>query len=283
MLLWISSGLAAAAPAQTLWDTRAGKTLTDRTFLDRLAQADVVFVGEQHDDAATHVLERQILEGLRRRAGARLTLAMEMFERDVQPALDQYLSGRSDEAAFRRAARPWPNYGTDYRPLMEYARAEHVPVIASNAPQAVVSRVGREGLAALKDTPAGQVAALIQAPHDAYWERFRRVMADMGGAHGGATMDDATVAHFYEAQVVRDETMAESVVRVLDNRPDALVLHVNGQFHSDFGGGIPQRVFWRRPLARVLIVSVVPVRALPSVLPAADRTRGDFVVYVRVQ
>ena len=88
-------------------------------------------------------------------------------------------------------------------------------------------------------------------------------MAAMGGAHGGMTMDAATVARFYDAQVVRDETMAESVVRVLDARPGSLVLHINGQFHSDFGGGIPPRVLWRRPLTHLCVVSVVPVAALP--------------------
>ena len=103
----------------------------------------------------------------------------------------------------------------------------------------------------------------------------------MGGAHGGMTLDDAAVDRFYDAQVVRDETMAELVVRVLDAHPAALVLHVNGQFHSDFGGGIPQRVLWRRPLTCVRVVSVVPVTAQPTSLLAGDHDRANFVIYVR--
>ena len=271
----------ADTPGQAIWDTRTGKTLSARAVFDQLARADVVFVGEQHDDPAAHTLELQILESLHQRAGTRLTLAMEMWERDVQPSLNAYLDGQQDEAAFLKVARPWSNYRTDYRPLIEYAMAQRIPVTASNAPQAVVSQVGREGLDALKDAPAGQAATLIQTPHDAYWQRFRQTMAAMDGAHGGMSMDDATVARFYQAQVVRDETMAESVVRVLDARPGALVLHVNGQFHSDFGGGIPPRVLWRRPRTRVFVVSIVPVEDLPSTLPPTDRTRADIVIYVR--
>ena len=197
-----------------VWDTRTGKTISAHALVDQLARADVVFIGEQHDDLATHALELRILRELHAQAGARLTLAMEMWERDVQPALDDYLSGRQDEAAFLKVSRPWSNYLTDYRPLVEYAKTHHIPVVASNAPQSIVSKVGREGLDALQDATPGQVAALIQAPHDAYWERFRQVMAAMGGAHGGRAMDDATVARFYQAQVVRDETMAESVVQM---------------------------------------------------------------------
>ncbi len=264
-----------AAPQLQIWDSRAGKQINLGALLDRLAQADVVFVGERHDDAATHALELQILQGLHRRAGARLRLAMEMWERDVQPALDGYLQGTTDEVTFLKNARPWGNYRTDYRPLVEYARAQHVPVVASNAPQAIVSRVGREGLAAVQ---SADIPTLVQAPHDDYWTRFGAMMTGMGGAHG--TMDTATVQRFYEAQVLRDETMAESTVRALENGGHPLVLHLNGQFHSDFGGGIPRRVLWRRPFAHVLVVSVVPVSTMPTALSPARRALGDFVAFV---
>lgn len=261
-------------------DTRAGKTISRDALLDRLAQADVVFVGEQHTDPATHALELTILEGLHRRAGARLTLGMEMWERDVQPALDGYLRRRTDEAAFRKTARPWSNYQTDYRPLVEYAKANGIPVLASNVPQPIASAVGKRGLAALADAPAGQAATLVQAPRDGAWVRFKAVMESMGGAHGGAAMDEATVAHFYEAQTVRDETMAESITRRSEAAPDGLVLHLNGQFHSDYGEGIPRRVLWRRPLTRIVIVSVVPVADVRKAPPGVDKGLADYVVQV---
>ena len=80
-----------AMPSPIIMDTRADKTISQDALLDRLARADVVFVGEQHTDPATHTLEMTILAGLHKRAGARLALGMEMWERDVQPALDGYL------------------------------------------------------------------------------------------------------------------------------------------------------------------------------------------------
>ncbi len=280
-LLWLMTE-GQAAPL-TVWDTRAGKTLSQRDLLDRLVQADVVFVGEQHDSKPTHALELGLLQDLHRRVGKRLTLGMEMWERDAQPALGAYLVGKTNEAAFLATARPWPNYRTDYRPLVEYARAEAIPVIASNVPQALASRVGRNGLDALKDAPAGQVATLVQAPHDAYWERFQSVMQAMAGGHGGMTMDAATIERFYEAQVLRDETMAESIAARLESMPRPLVLHVNGDFHSDYGQGIPKRVLWRRPLTHILIISVVPAAAPPASLSPADKMRADFVIYVPAQ
>ncbi len=264
----------------TITDTHTGRTISQNALLDRLAQADVVFVGEQHTDPATHALELTVLEGLHRRAGKRLTLGMEMWERDTQPALDAYGHGRTDEAAFRKAARPWSNYQTDYRPLVEYAKANGIPVVASNVPQPIASAVGKRGLAALADFPADQSAALVQAPHDGAWLRFKAVMEGMGGAHGGMAMDAAMIGRFYEAQVVRDETMAESITRRLEAAPGGLVLHLNGQFHSDYGDGIPRRVLWRRPLTRIVIVSVVPVADPKKAAPPTDKALADYVVRV---
>ena len=189
-------------------------------------------------------------------------------------------SGRTDEAAFLKTARPWSNYQTDYRPLVEYAKANGIPVLASNVPQPIASAVGKRGLDALADAPPGQAAALVQAPHDSAWLRFKAVMEAMGGAHGGTAMDEATVARFYEAQTVRDETMAESITRRLEAAPGGLVLHLNGQFHSDYGAGIPRRVLWRRPLTKIVIVSVVPVADVKKALPTVDKELADYVVLV---
>jgi uncharacterized iron-regulated protein len=281
LFCFLMSAATAMAPL-IITDTHTGKTISQNTLRDRLAQADVVFLGEQHTDGATHALELTVLEGLHQRAGGRLTLGMEMWERDVQPALDAYLHGQTDEAAFRKTARPWSNYQTDYRPLVEYAKANDIPVLASNVPQPIASAIGKRGLAALTDAPPGQAAALVQAPHDSAWLRFQAVMEAMGSAHGGAAMDAATIGHFYEAQVVRDETMAESITRRLEAAPNGLVLHLNGQFHSDYGDGIPRRVLWRRPLTRILIVSVIPVADFKKAPSSTDKALADYIVLVPV-
>ncbi len=91
---------------------RTGEALSFHAFLDALAKADVVFLGELHTDETTHRVELAVYEGLLARRGGKVVLAMEMFERDVQPALDDYLAGRIDEAAFLSSARPRGNYRT---------------------------------------------------------------------------------------------------------------------------------------------------------------------------
>lgn len=273
LLCLVPLARAQAKPTMTIIDTRTGKAITQSVLLDRLAAADVVFVGEQHTDPAAHAFELQLLTGLHTRVGKRLTLGMEMFERDTQPTLDDYRQGKTTEAAFLKASRPWSNYATDYRPLIEFARVHTIPVLASNVPQPLATAVGRRGLSALAEFPASQYAPDVQTPRDGAFTHFQAVMQDMGG-HGGMTMDAATISRFYEAQCLRDATMADSITKRLQAAPDTLILHINGQFHSDYGDGIPRRVLWQRPLPRAVIVSVLS----DAKAPEDSKALADYVV-----
>jgi uncharacterized iron-regulated protein len=275
----------AAAARDSRWrihDTTIRKDVTWQEMADTLSPADVVFAGEFHDDPQTHLAELALLDTLSNMWRQSLTLAMEMLERDSQTDIDAYLAGKTEEAAFRKFARLWPDYARDYRPLVEFARAGKIPVLGSNAPAPIVKRVGKEGfssvLASLTDAEKRLVAETVNAPTgDAYDKRFT---AAMGGAHGEGKMDAGTIRRYYEAQCVRDDTMAETVVRALE--AGRKVLHINGAFHSDAGLGTAQRVLWRRPLrTRIAICKFVPVKS--DVSKAAVKpylNEADFVIFV---
>lgn len=266
----------------------SGEFVPSDSLAAAVARADVVFLGEQHDDPVTHVLERVVLE-MAGRSGRPVVLSLEMFERDVQPALDEYLAGRTSEDAFLADSRPWPRYQTDYRPLVELARANGWPVVASNVPRRLAAAVSGGGVAVL-DTLSREerahVARTIVCPRDAYYERFMKAVGAHGAGDDGVAPDsaatDATAAgwRFYEAQCVKDETMAESIVRSMQGE-HALVVHVNGAFHSDHGLGTAARVIRRRPMLHALVVSFVPVADPAAADAAAVRDLGDYVVFTR--
>lgn len=248
----------AVEPPQGLLLSRAGdRELTWADALRDLATADVVFLGEQHGDPATHRLELALFQGLHEAVGSRLVLSLEMFERDVQPVLDAYLQGRIPEAEFLAESRPWPNYATDYRPLVEYAKAHGLSVIASNVPRRLASRVAKQGLDALNELGPDErrwAAASVDVPKDRLWERFRETMQDHPG------VSDALVERMYLAQCLKDATMAESIQRVLADRdPPPLVFHVNGAFHSDEGLGVPAQLRRLDPDVRARVATVLPV------------------------
>lgn len=253
------------------------------------AAADVVFFGEQHDDPATHRAELALLAALGN-AERPIVLSLEMFERDVQGVVDDYLAGRIAEADFLARSRPWERYVTDYRALVELARARGWRVVAANVPRRLASAVSRNGLA-LVDTLAPHDRALVARDlvcprDDAYYARFAAQMRGHSAGQGPATASDSATMQrmtdrFYEAQCVKDETMAESIAAVRSATPGALVLHVNGAFHSDLGLGTASRVRRRDPGARLLVLSAVPVAdpATAELAPLVER--GDYLVLTR--
>jgi uncharacterized iron-regulated protein len=267
-----------------VYDTRKKRFVDFEALAARLAAADLVFVGEQHDDPATHRMELAVLEGIGRRRDS-VVVALEMFERDVQPLLDRYLSGAATEEELLKESRPWKNYPTDYRPLVELARSRGWPVVASNVPRALASLVARAGLGGLDTLGAAtrtEVAEGITCPEDAYYKKFTTAMGDMAG-HGpqpGAAGDPKVrMKRMYEAQCIKDETMGESVARAW--RPGRLIVHYNGAFHSDFRLGTAARALRRSSGAALLVVTAVPVTNLDSLKPSKeDRKRADYLLYV---
>lgn len=270
-------------PAHRVYDTKSKKIVDFETMVARLSKADLVFLGEQHDDPRTHQLQAAVLEGVARRRSGPVVLALEMFERDVQGALDAYLAGQSSETDFLAASRPWPNYATDYRPMVEFAKASGWPVVAGNVPRRLASAVARRGLAAIDSLNATDrrfVAKALDCPRDDYWTRFKATMGDMAG-HGMTLTPEqveATVWRTYEAQCVKDETMGEAVAES-HLAKQAMVIHANGAFHSDYRYGTADRAQRRAPQAKSMVVSFMPVTDLDTVDGKPHRKLGDYVVF----
>jgi uncharacterized iron-regulated protein len=290
-----------------VYDTRAKRFVDLETMLLDLSRTNLVMVGEQHDDPSSHRLERAILEGLARRRG-QLVVSLEMFERDVQSQLNDYLAGRLSEESFLAAARPWPNYQSDYRPLVELAKAHQWPVLASNIPRKYASRISREGTGFLATLPAEERALIARessCPMDGYFERFVEAMSShpSGNTQGqtaqaGANSGDKTrksppdprqqslMERFYLAQCLKDETMAESIASRFaaaspspESQREPLIVHFNGAFHSDFRLGTADRVERRAPRQQMKVVTLLPVTDLDQLDPKPERKRADYLVY----
>ena len=170
--------------------TDAGDASSVGALVEAMGEVEVIFLGEMHDDGAAHALQRRLLVKADLLAEAQdrpLVVSLEMFERDVQGVLDEYLTGLIRPRDFLDAARPWSNYAADYRPLVDYARRRGVPVVAANAPQRYVSRVSRLGPGSLDSLSAEAKATLpplpVAAASPALAEQFAAVMEGMAG-HG---------------------------------------------------------------------------------------------------
>lgn len=258
-------------------DGRSGAEVSLGGMLDSLARADVVFLGESHTDETTHRVELGVYEGLLARRGGRVVLALEMFERDVQTHLDAYLQGRIDEPTFLARARPWSNYATAYRPLIERARAERRVVVASNFPQPLRRRLATEGpgvLASLEGDARREAPARLLPNSDAYWRRADNAIRSHRGMLGGV----GEVDRLYSTQSLWDNSMGEACALAVDAHPGHVVLHVNGGFHSEYWDGTVHQLLARRPRTRVRTVAITPV-ANPAVAQVGGVPVADFVVF----
>lgn len=251
-------------------DLRTGAKLSFDALMEELAKVRVIYVGEVHSREADHEVQRRIVEGLWRR-GRNIGVGLEMLPRSTQEDVDRWVRGDLDEAAFLKAVdweRHWGFPFSLYRPLFILAREKSIPMRALNAPPAVVRQVSRQGLASLSDAQRLDIARhfdLGDAAHRAYIEQEYR-------AHASGSIRDAQ--SFYEAQVVWEETMAESLAVWLVEEPldHVVVLAGKGHVHQRFG--IPERVR-RRVEHRYAVVLPTALTEEPERLTAQA---GDFLI-----
>lgn len=243
------------ASLQTLYDYQLSSDRQDPLTLEqaiaRVADADIILVGELHTHPAIHLLQSRLLAGLNDSAAQtrrQLILSMEQFSRADQATLDAYLAGRIGEAALIREGHAWPNYQSNYRPLVEFAKTHRLPVIAANAPKPLVSCVGQEGPEWLDKLPANrrsQLARELTLGSDTYRQKF---MASMH--HGDADSN----ARRFAAQTSWDDTMAESMVDYLASHPGRQIMHIAGNFHVEGGLGLASRIASRNPALKVALI-----------------------------
>lgn len=232
-----------------------GEALSLNALPQELLDADVILIGEWHTHSAIHRFQTDFLKA-RQNAGSNIALSMEQFTREHQDTLNQYLNGEIGEQVLISKAAAWPNYESDYRALVEFAKANDLDVIAANAPKPFVQCIGRKGLPYLEQLSSEQrdwVATKVNIGDSPYKEKF---MASMH--HGTPEQTEKQFA----AQVTWDETMAESIVDYLATNPDKQVIHVAGKFHTEGGLGTAASISRRNPDLKVAIIT--PVESLSS-------------------
>lgn len=274
--LWLSL-VTAQRPAFTLY-THQGKPTSYKALLARSARADIVFFGELHNSADAHALQQQLLNDLIRLKNGAVLLGLEMFERDQQEVLIAYQRREIPTSqALSEKTRVWPNFLSDYAPLLETARRHGVSIYATNAPREIARVVSKEGLTALDALPPLHRSWLAPLPLlrldslPSY-----QAMGEMAIQHG---LDPEL---FRLAQMLKDATMAYTIVQAL--QPAYTFLHINGSYHSDYGEGIVAylRAYWGPKVAKTKKILIISTVTLPpgEKYRSEQRKRADFILVV---
>jgi len=254
-------------------DLETGEAIDFTDLIEKLKPVDIIFVGEVHNNPEHHLIQVQLLQALMARYAPPLAVAMEFFDTTRQPALDRFMSGDLDETAFLEQV-DWKNSWRFpyhlYRPILWVSRDKGTALLGINAPNPVIKKVARSGLVSLTPEERNQVARDINLDNKAHREYLGRIFKQhpfkKNSKHNMGNFD-----HFYQAQCVWDETMAETIAEYIQAHGGKMVVFTgNGHIMNKFG--IPDRV-GRRVNVKTATIVLYPLTARTTI----NKRLADYV------
>ncbi len=237
----------------TAIDVSTIKTLSE--VIESVSDKKIVYVGEYHDRFAHHNVQLEIIKGLYKK-NKKVAIGMEMFQRPFQKSLDDYTAGRIDEREFLRRSEYFKRWGFDYnlyKPILDFAVQERIPVVALNISREIVDKVSRGGIDSLSEAEKKEIPAQMDFSDNEYRDRLREVFLRHSSS-GEKNFD-----FFYQSQILWDETMSMSVDEFLRKNSDYQMVVLAGGGHIQYGSGIPKRTFRRNGYDYAIILNDVDI------------------------
>lgn len=254
-------------PAYVLYNAK-GKKVSYEKMLKNLQKQDVVLIGELHNNPISHWLELEITQALSEKR--QLVLGAEMFERDNQAALTNYLQGKITAKGLDSSARLWKNYKTDYAPLVNLAKDKNLPFIATNVPRKFASQVARGGFESLSNLTLEEKSWVAPLPiaYDANLPGYQKMLKMMG---------EHTSPNMPKAQALKDATMAHFLFT--NWNPGSLFIHYNGSYHSEYYEGISWYLKRSKADIKIATIATVSQKNIDSLLPE-HFLKADYIICV---
>jgi uncharacterized iron-regulated protein len=259
--------LAFDKPAYVLYNAKGKKVAYEKMLKDLRGQ-DVVLIGELHNNPISHWLELEITQALAEQR--QLVLGAEMFERDNQLALTNYLQGKITAKGLDSSARLWKNYKTDYAPLVNFAKEKNLPFIATNVPRKYASQVSRSGFESLEKLTDEEKSWIAPQPiaFDANLPGYQKMLTMMG---------EHTSPNMPKAQALKDATMAHFLFS--NWTPGLLFIHYNGSYHSEYHEGISWYLKRSKADIKITTIATVSQKEIDSLLPE-HLLKADYIICV---
>jgi uncharacterized iron-regulated protein len=249
-----------------------GKKVKFQKVVKTAAEADVLFIGEQHNNPISHWMELELTKALFKEKNGNIILGAEMFEADNQLILNEYLEGKITKKNFEDEARLWNNYSTDYKPLVEFAVKNKLPFVATNIPRRYASIVYKHGFEALDSLTAEARSYIAPLPiaYDPEVKCYKDMVAQM-------ELMGHNNPNFPKAQAIKDATMAYNIAN--NAGKGKLFIHYNGAYHSDNFQGILWYLKKYKPELKIVTVTSVEQSQLDS-LNAENKNLADFIIAI---
>ncbi|MBC7936808.1 MAG: ChaN family lipoprotein [Rhizobacter sp.] len=254
-------------PAYILYNSK-GKKISYDKMIKTIIKNDVVMIGEFHNNPISHWLQLEITKDCKQQRS--LVLGAEMFEQDNQAALDAYLQGKISQKGLDSAARLWPNYKTDYAPLVNFAKENKITFAATNIPRRYAALISKKGFRSLDTLTTLEKTWMAPLPivYDSTLPGYKNMMTMMEG-HGSWNM--------VKAQASKDATMAYFIMKYFV--PGSLFIHYNGSYHSDNHDGITWHLRQGKPELKIITVTTVSQADIKK-LSKENTGKADFIICV---
>ena len=264
-----------------VFDTRTTGTPGAETDLAALLRdRDIVYAGETHDQSAHHLAQLEALKALFRSRGSKTVVGFEMLNVTLQPVLDDYAAGRISEEEFLRLADWKKEWGFDfslYRPLFDFVRANKLRALALNLPKKIVSKIAREGLAALSPEERQFIPPDFKVSAD---ERYLAYLKQSFEGHDGGMGGMLKFENYLAAMSAWNEAMGWRLADFMKASPGWAALAVAGSGHVIYNAGLPASVNSRADGLRQASFYLLDAAFCPASLPASDAGLADYVWYV---
>lgn len=253
--------------AYQLFD-KNGKKVTYDKVLKSALKTQVVLFGEYHNNSVSHWLQLELTKDIA--AKTPIVLGAEMLEADNQKQLYQYLKGEIDQKKLDSTARLWPNYKTDYKPLVDFAKENKFNFIATNIPRRYASMVSKKGFEALETLTSEEKSWIAPQPipYDANLPGYVEMMKMMG---------EHTSVNMPKAQASKDATMAYFINQNL--KKDTVFIHYNGTYHSDNFDGINWYLKQYNPTIQIITISTVEQKDI-SKLDKENYNKANYILVI---
>lgn len=268
--LFVLTSFAQNKSPYKIYDAK-GKQVSYKKMVKELSKSDIILFGEFHNNAISHWLQYEVTEELNKTRD--LMLGAEMFEADNQLVLNEYLAGNINNKQLDTMARLWPNYKTDYAPLVDFAKDNNIPFIASNIPRRYASKVFKQGIESLDELSDEEKSWIMPLPmeYDAELSCYKDIPVMMGGPK--------MKANLAKAQATKDATMAHFILQ--NYNEGELFIHYNGAYHSDIYEGILWYLKRGKSDLNYTTISTVSQENIDKLLEE-NKNLADFIICVDI-
>ena len=264
-----------AIEAEQIYSGSSGAAVTLLSVTQQIPAGAIVIVSENHDNSSHHLHQKLFLQSLSEQNPAvAISVGMEFFEYPQQALVDRFLQGQSSEEDFLKAINWGGNPYDFYRDLVAFPLAHQGWTYGLNASRELTRKISKNGLESLSEEDRLQLPENFALGNDKYFARFRETMA--------GHVPEAAIQRYFAAQSVWDDTMASQAIRIQNLHPEQILVIIVGDFHAQYGGGLPDRIRARghdvQVISQVNLSDISEQEKSSSVLPHPEwGVRADWV------